>query len=188
LKATLRQLLIVVCLLSIVSDVTPVPPPQELPHHDEDTGGWLHPDASPSHATAAPAPSPAPRHGSSFSSPPHYSSPAEPQRSATWPMISTARCGAKSSPSGGAIVPIRGRACQCHPGPGGPPCGGVAKGAALGSGVGGGGRGAGSQSGCCRHCAWRNTPVSLLAGRQESQTRTCASQRHGLENAGALWA
>jgi hypothetical protein len=54
-------------------------------------------------------------------------------------MINAAGCGAKSFPSGGAIVPVRGRARRRRPGPGGPPCGGVAKGAAPGSGVGGGG-------------------------------------------------
>jgi hypothetical protein len=48
-----------------------------------------------------------------------------------------------SSPSGGAVVPIRGCACRRHPGPGGPPCGGVARGAAPGSGVGDRGRGTG---------------------------------------------
>jgi hypothetical protein len=96
----------------------------------------------PPHATAAPAPSPASRRGSSFSSPPHCSCRAELRRSATWLMINTNRCGVKSSPSGGAVVPVRGHARRRHPGPGGPPCSGVAKGAALGSGVRGGGRGA----------------------------------------------
>jgi hypothetical protein len=118
---------------------------------------------SPPRVTAAPTPSPAPRHGSSVSSPPHYSGHAEPRWSATWLMINAARCGAKSSPSGGAVVPVRGRACQCHPGPGSPPCGGVTKGVAPGSGVGGGGGGAGSRRGHHRHRAWRNMPESPTA-------------------------
>jgi hypothetical protein len=58
-------------------------------------------------------------------------------------MINTNGCGAKPSPFGGAVVPVRGRARWRHPGPGGPPCGWVAKGAVPGSGVGGGGRGTG---------------------------------------------
>jgi hypothetical protein len=56
-------------------------------------------------------------------------------------MINAAGCGAKSSPSGGAVVPVQRRARRHRPGPGGPPCGGVARGAAPGSGVGGGGGG-----------------------------------------------
>jgi hypothetical protein len=64
----------------------------------------------PPHATAAPAPSPAPRHGYSFSSPPRCSCPAEPRRSGTWPMINAAGCRAKSSSSGGAVVPVQ----RCH--------------------------------------------------------------------------
>jgi hypothetical protein len=72
-----------------------------------------------------------------------YSFRAEPRRSATWPMINAAGCGAKSSPSGGAFVPIHGRACRRHLGPGSPPCGGVARGAVPGSGVRGEGGGAG---------------------------------------------
>jgi hypothetical protein len=150
--------------------------------------GWLHRNASPPphDRCPGPAPSPAPRRGSSFSSPPHYSSHAEPWWSATWPMINAAGCGAKSSPSGGAVVPVRGRARRRHPGPGGPPCGGVTKGAVPSSGVGGGGGGAGSRRGRRRHRAWRNTPVSPRAGHQESRTRTCAGQRHGSANAGAL--
>ncbi len=59
-------------------------------------------------------------------------------------MINAAGCGAESSPSGGACVPVRGRARRRRPGPGGPPCGGVARGAAPGSGVGGGGGGGGA--------------------------------------------
>jgi hypothetical protein len=94
------------------------------------------------HATAALAASPAPRHSSSYSSPLRYCHRAEPQRSTTWPMINAARCGAKSSPSEGAVVPVRGHACWRHPGPGGPPCSGIARGAAPGSGVGGRGGGA----------------------------------------------
>jgi hypothetical protein len=58
-------------------------------------------------------------------------------------MINTTGCGAKSSSSGGAVIPVRGHACRRRPGPGGPLCCGVAEGAALGSGVGGGGGGAG---------------------------------------------
>jgi hypothetical protein len=153
LKATLRQLLIVVCCLSIVSDVTPAPPLQELPHHDKDAGGGRIVTPPPPRATAAPAPSPAPRRGSSFSSPPHYFGHAEPWRSATWPMINAVGCGAKSSPSGGAVVPVRGRARRRRPGPGGPPCGGVAKGVVPGSGVGGGGGGAGLRCSCRHHRA-----------------------------------
>jgi hypothetical protein len=94
-------------------------------------------------ATAALAASPAPWRGSSFSSPPRYSCRAEPRRSATWPMINAAGCGAMLSPSRGAVVPVPGHTCQRCPGPGGPPCGGVARGAAPGSGVGGGGGGTG---------------------------------------------
>jgi hypothetical protein len=56
-------------------------------------------------------------------------------------MINTAGCGAKSSLSRGVVVPIQGRACRHCPGPGGPPCVGVARGAVPGSGIGGGGRG-----------------------------------------------
>jgi hypothetical protein len=142
-KATLCQLLIVACLLSVISDVTPLPPPQVLPHRDKDVGGDH--IATPPHprATAAHAASPAPRRGSSFSSPPCYSCHAEPRGSATWPMINAARCGAKSPPSGGAVVPVWGRTCRRCPGPGSSPCGGVARGAAPGSGVGDRGGGAG---------------------------------------------
>ncbi len=109
--------------------------------------------------------------GSSFSSPPHYSGHAEPRRSATWWMINAAGCRAKSSPSGGAVVPIWGRACRHRSGPGGPLCGGVAKGGALGSGVGGGGqgRGTGSWRDCHHHPSWGNTPASPPAGRRESR-------------------
>jgi hypothetical protein len=144
-KTTLRQILIVVCLSSIVSNETPVPSPQESPHRDEDAGvGRI---VLPPHprTTAALTASPAPRGGSSCSSPPRYSCRAEPWRSATWPMINTAGCGAKSSPSGGAVVPVWGCAHRLRPGPGGPLCGEVPRGAALGRVVGGvgGGRGAG---------------------------------------------
>jgi hypothetical protein len=97
----------------------------------------------PPSTTAALAPSLTPRHGCSFSSPPRCSFCAEPRWSATWPMINTTGCRSKSSPSGGAIVPIQGHARQRHLGPGGPPCGGVTKGVALGSRVRGGGRDAG---------------------------------------------
>ncbi len=182
-KATLCQLLIVACLLSIVSDVTPLSPPQELPHRDKDAGGDH--IATPPHprATAALAASPALRCGSSFSSPPRYSCRAEPRRSATWPMINTTGCGAKSSPSGGAVVPIRGRARRRRPGPGGPPCGWVARGAAPG----GRGRGRGfCGAAAARHCAGWNTSASLPAGHRESRTRTCTGRRHGSETASAL--
>jgi hypothetical protein len=68
-KATLRQLLIVVCLSSIVSDgILTLPPLPELPHHDEGVAGGRHCDAPPLcdrrpcprslRATAAPAPTP----------------------------------------------------------------------------------------------------------------------------------
>jgi hypothetical protein len=53
-------------------------------------------------------------------------------------MTNGTGCGAKSSLSGGAVVPVRGRAHRRCPGPGGPPCGWVDKGAAPSSGVGGG--------------------------------------------------
>ncbi len=185
-KATLRQLLIVVCSSSIVSDVTPTPPLQESLHRDEDAGGGRIATPPPPSATAAPAPSPAPRRGSSFSSPPHYSGHAEPRWSATWPMINAAGCRAKSSPSGGAVVPVRGRACWRHPGPGSPPCGGVAKGVAPGSGVEGRGGGADSRRGRCQYRAWRNMPASPPAGHRESPTRTCTGQRHGSANTGGL--
>jgi hypothetical protein len=136
-KATLHQLLIVVC--SVVSDVTPAPTLKESPHCDEDAGGGC--IATPPHpcATAAPAPYPAPQRGSSFCSPPHYSDHAKPRRSAAWLMINAAGCGAKSSPFGGAVVPVRWRARRRRPGPCSSTCGGSAKGAAPSSGVGGGG-------------------------------------------------
>jgi hypothetical protein len=119
-------------------------PPQESPHRDEDAGEGLIATPPPPRTTAAPAASPATRRGSSSSSPPRCSCRTEPQRSTTWPMINAAGCGAKSSPSGGAVVPVRGHARRRRPGPGGPPCGGVTKGAAPGSGVGGGGGGGGA--------------------------------------------
>jgi hypothetical protein len=86
---------------------------------------------------------PTPRGGSSYSSPPCYSCRAEPWWSATWPMINTAGCGTKSSPSGVAVIPVWGCAHQRRPGPGGPLCGEVPRGAAPGSVVRGGGGGAG---------------------------------------------
>ncbi len=136
-----HQLLIVVCLSSVILDVTPLPPLQESLHRDKDAGGGRIAMPPPPRTTNAPTPSPAPRCGSSFSSPPQYSSHAEPWRSATWPMINAPGCGAKSSPFGNAVVHVRGRACRCRPGPGGSPCSGVAKGVTPGSGVGGGGGG-----------------------------------------------
>jgi hypothetical protein len=123
----------------------------------------------PPRATAAPAPSPALRRGSSFSSPPRCSCCAEPGRSATWPMINTTVCRAKSSPSRGTIVPVQGRARRRHPRPGGPPCGGVAKGAAPGSKVEGGGVGTG-------FAVWLPPPLcraeyaSVTAGRMPGVT------------------
>ncbi len=86
-----------------------MPPPQESPHCNKDAGRDR--IAMPPHprATAALAASLAPRHGSSFSSPPRYSCRAEPRWSDTWLMINAAGCGAKSSPSRGAVVPVRGR-------------------------------------------------------------------------------
>ncbi len=128
LKATLCQLLIVVFLSPIVSDVTPRPPPQESLHRDKDAGGGAL-QRPPPLRNRRPRHLPCPRGGSSFSSPPRCSFCAEPRRSATWPIINATGCGAKSSPFGGAVVPIRGRA-RCHwhrPGPGSPPCNGVAK-------------------------------------------------------------
>jgi hypothetical protein len=121
-----------------------VPSPQELPHRDEDAEvGCI---ASPPHprATAALAASPAPRGGSSYSSPPHYSCCAEPWWSATWQMINTAGCRTKSSPSGGAVVPVWGCAHRHRPGPGGPLCDEVARRAAPSSIVGGKGGGGGT--------------------------------------------
>ncbi len=180
-KATLHQILIVVCLSSVVSNETPVPSPQELPHHDEDAGvGRI---MSPPHprVTTALAASPAPWGGSSYSSPPRYSCCAEPWQSATWPMINTAGCGTKSSPSGGAVVPVWGCAHRRHPGPGGPLCGEVARGAAPGSVV-GVRAGAGARvlrRGCRRHRAGQNAPASPPAGCWESRTRTCAGRRRG---------
>jgi hypothetical protein len=147
LKATLRQILIVVCLSSIISNETPVPSPQELPHRNKDAGvGRI---VSPPHprATAALAASPAPWGGSSYSSPLRYSCRAEPWRSATWPMINTAGCRTKSSPSGDAVVPVWGCAHRRRLGPGVPLCGEVARGAAPGSIVGGGGGGGGGGAG-----------------------------------------
>jgi hypothetical protein len=183
-KVTLRQLLIVVCLSSIVSDVTPAPPPQESPHRDEDAGGGH--IATPPHPReiAVLAASPAPRRGSSFSSPPRYSCRAEPRRSATWPMINAAGCGAKSSPSGGAVVPVQGRARRRRPGPGGPPCGGVARGAAPGSGFGGGG-GVFAARPPPQSC--RAEYASVTAGRTPGVTDQdmCAGRRRGSATAGA---
>jgi hypothetical protein len=183
-KATLRQLLFVVC--SVVSNVTPAPTPQELPHRDKDAGGGR--IAMPPHlrATAAPAPYPAPQRGSSFCSPPHYSGHAKSRRSAAWPMINADGCGAKSSPSGGAIVSVLWRTCRRRAWDlaaqrvVGPPRGrrwAAESGAGAGVWV--------SRRGRRHHCAGWNTPASLLAGRRETRTRTCAGQRHGLANAGA---
>ncbi len=140
--------MIVTCLSSAISNVTPSPPPQEPPHHDEDAGGDC--IATPPHprATATLAASPSPRRGSSFSSPPRYSCRAEPRWSAMWPMINAAGCRAKSSPSRGAVVPVQGRARRHRPGPGGPPCGGVARGVAPGSGFGDGEGGTGFAPSC----------------------------------------
>jgi hypothetical protein len=120
-----------------------MPPPQELPHCDEDSRGSRIAMPPPPRATAGPAPSLTPRRGCSFSSPPRCSFRAEPRWSATWPMINTARCGLNSSPFGGGVVPIHGHARRRHPGPGGPPCGGYTKWVVLGSGVRGGGGDAG---------------------------------------------
>jgi hypothetical protein len=190
-KATLRQLFIVICLLSVVSDLTPPPPQQESPHRYKDVGGGRIATPPPPCTTTALAASPTPRRGSSFFS--VHTIPVMLSHSSplvTWPMINATGCGVKSSPSGGAVVPVWGHACRHRPGPGGPPCGGIAKGAAPGSGVGGGGGGGGMglRRGCRRHRAWRNTPVSLLAGRRESRTSTCAGQSHGSANACALQA
>ncbi len=101
---------------------------------------------SPPHppTTAALTASPAPRGGSSCSSPPCYSCCTEPWRSATWPMINTAGCRTKSSPSGGASSLSGGVLTGATPGPGGPLCGEVARGAAPGSIIEGGGRGRGA--------------------------------------------
>jgi hypothetical protein len=146
-KATLCQILIVIGLSSVVSNETPVPSPQESLHRDEDAGvGHI---ASPPHppATAVLAASPAPRGGSSYSSPPHYSCRAEPWRSATWPMINTSGYGTKSSPFGGAVVPVWGCAHRRRLGPGGPLCGEVP---AAKSGVGAGVGALVSRRGCHR--------------------------------------
>jgi hypothetical protein len=53
-------------------------------------------------------------------------------------MINATGYRAKSSLSRGAVVPVQGHTCRRRPGPGGPPCGGVAKGATPSSKVGGG--------------------------------------------------
>jgi hypothetical protein len=185
-KATFRQLLIVVCSLSVVSNVTPAPPPQESPHRDKDAGGGRITMPNPPPCDRRPRTLPRLPAWLLLLLPPAQSGHAEPRQSATWPMINVAGCGAKSSPSGGAVVPVWGRTCRRHPGPGGPPCGGVAKVAVPGSGVRGGGGGGVSRRGLRRHRAWQNTPASPPAGRRESRTRTCAGQRHGSANAGAL--
>ncbi len=108
--------MIVVYSSSVVSDVAPTPPPQESPHRDEDAGGGRIATPPPPRATAAPAPSPAHRRGSSFFSPPHYSGHAEPRRSATWPMINAAGCGAKSSLIRGRRRPRPGARSPAPPG------------------------------------------------------------------------
>ncbi len=78
-------------------------------------------------------------------------------------MINAAGCGAKSSPSGGAVVPVQRRARRRRPGPGGPPCGGVARGAAPGSGFGGRGGGGGGGGGGGMGFAARPPPQSCRA-------------------------
>jgi hypothetical protein len=178
-KPTICQLLIVVCLSSVNSDETPMPPLQELPHCDRNAGGGRIATPPPPRVTTAPACYPAPWRGSSFSSPLCCSCCAEPRWSATWPMINAAGCGAKSSLSGGTVVPVQGRARRCRPGPGGPPCGGVAKGVAPSSGVGGGDGDAGFGAWPLPPLCRRNMPASPPAGRQGSRTRTCAGRRHG---------
>jgi hypothetical protein len=129
-------------------------------------------------ATAALAASPAPRGGSSYSSPSRYSCRAEPWRSATWPMINTAGCGTKSSPSGGAVVPVWGCVHRHRPGPGGPLCGEVTRGAAPGSIV--GGRGAGFAARpplpSCR-AEYASVTTCRTLGVTD---RTCAGWRRGL--------
>ena len=187
-KATLCQILIVVCLSSVISNETHVPSPQESPHRNEDAGvGRI---VSPPHprATASLTASPAPRGGSSCSSPPCYSCCAEPWRSATWPMINAAGCRAKSSPFGGAVFPIRGTLAGtawdlvAHRAVGLP--GGRHQ--AAEPGVGAGVRV--SRRDHRRHLARQNTPASPPAGCQESQARTYTSWRSGSATAGASWA
>ncbi len=109
----------------------------------QERGGWPHLNASPPPCDRRPCPQPRHLAWLLLLPPPHYSGCSEPQRSATWPMINAAGCRAKSSPSGGTVIPVQGRAHRRRPGHGGPPCGGIAKGAAPSSGVGSGGRGAG---------------------------------------------
>jgi hypothetical protein len=185
-KGTLGQFLIVVCLSYVVSDETLAPLPQELMHHNKDRGGHI---STPPHPrkTAVLAASPAPRHGSSFSSKPPYSCHAEPWRSTAWPMINAAGCRAKSSPSRGAVVPIQGCAHRRRPRPSGPPCVGVARGwhraaesgvkAEVGTWV--------LRHGHHRNRTGRNMPASPPAGCRESHTRTWAGQRHGSTITGA---
>ncbi len=168
-KATLRQLLIVVCLLSIISVVTPLPPPQESPHHDKDAGGDRLVTPPHPRMTATLGAFPTPQRGSSLSSPLRYSCCSEQRWSATWPMINTTGCRAKSSLSGGAVVPVRGHACWCSPGPGGPLCGGVARGVAPGSKVGGRGGGAGVTAQPPPPSCWAEY-VSVTTGRMPGDT------------------
>jgi hypothetical protein len=127
-------------------------------------GGGLHCDTSPPLGDHLPHRLPRPPAWLLLHLPPRYSCRAEPRRSATWPMINAARCGTKSSPSGGAIVFVRGNACRRRPGPGGPPCGGVARGAAPGSGVGGGGGGAGFAARLPPPPSCRAENASVIAG------------------------
>ncbi len=173
-KATLRQLLIVVCLSSVVSHVTPVPPLQELTHRDKDLGGAASRCLPPPRDCRLPRPPV----WLLLLSPPRCSCHAEPQRSATWLTINAARCGAKSSPSEGALT-------------------GAARDLAAHHAVGSQrewrwaaelGAGAGARvlwRGHRRHCTGHNTPALPPAGRQESQTRTCTGKRHGSATTGA---
>ncbi len=170
-KPTICQLLIVVCSLSVIFDATPAPPPQELPHRHEGGGGRIA-TPPPPRASAAPAASPAPRRGSSFSSPPRYSCRVEPWRSATWPMINAAGFRGNSSLSGGALAGAA-QDLAAHHAVGSPR--GWRQAAELGAGAGTQVFGRGRRS----HRAGWNMPASLPAGRRESRTRTCTGQRHG---------
>jgi hypothetical protein len=72
-------------------------------------GGGAHRNASPPPRDSRPRSLPRPPGVAPPSPPPpRYSSRAQPRRSATWPMINAAGCGAKSSPSGAPSSPSKG--------------------------------------------------------------------------------
>ncbi len=160
--------MIVVSSSSVVSDVTSAPPPQELPHCDEDAGGGRIAMPPPPCATAAPALSLAPQRGSSFSSTPHYSGHAEPRRSATWPMINAAGCGAKYCLIRGHHRPCPGVCLPASPGTWQPTVRWGCQGGGAGQRSWGRGQG-------CRFAAWP-PPPSCLAG----DTSVTAGQTPGV--------